>query len=336
MSAWTRTPRTWDFGKTDAYEHRNDNDQNCQTSEDIGPKHCGDLRRQPTGLPARARVAVISKGARFRERIQQKEVLPLIGIYDAFSASLAAQRYEALFVSGFGFAASHLGLPDIGFIAWPDILEFVRRLVSILPHAHLLVDIDDGYCDIPVACHVVSALEQLGASGVVLEDQQRPRLCGHMDGKRILPLEEYLTKLRAVLSARRDLVVVARTDASDPEEINRRVVAFREAGCDAILVDGLKSLDNLSTIRGLVDCPVAFNQIAGGKSPVCTLSELQARGVGMVIYSTPCLFAAQTGIEQALDALQVEDGSLANALVRNATLNDCNHVLFQNLNLHRK
>ena len=171
-------------------------------------------------------------------------------------------------MSGFGFAASHLGLPDIGFIAWPDILDFVRRLGSVVPRAHLLVDIDDGYCDTAVACHVVAALEHLGASGVVLEDQQRPRLCGHMDGKRILPLDDYLSKLKAVLAARRDLVVVARTDATDRDEIKRRVVAFREAGCDAVLADGLRTLDDLTAISALVDCPVVFNQIAGGKSPV--------------------------------------------------------------------
>jgi 2-methylisocitrate lyase-like PEP mutase family enzyme len=259
-------------------------------------------------------------------------VLPLIGIYDVFSASLAAQRYEGLFLSGFGFAASHLGLPDIGFIAWPDILDFVRRLVSVVPASHLLVDIDDGYCDVAVACHVVSELERLGASGVVLEDQQRPRLCGHMDGKRILPLDQYLVKLEAVLAARQDLVVVARTDATDPEEVRRRIVAFREAGCDAVLADGLRSLDDLMTISTLVDCPVVFNQIAGGKSPVCTLSELQAKGAKMVIYSTPCLFAAQSAIEQTLDELQSEDGSLQAALERNATLKACNQVLFQNLN----
>ena len=88
--------------------------------------------------------------------------MPFIGVYDAFSASVAARHFDGLFVSGFGFAASYYGLPDIGFIAWPDILAFVQRLRSILPAQHLLVDIDDGYCDTEIACHVVSALDSLG------------------------------------------------------------------------------------------------------------------------------------------------------------------------------
>ena len=272
-----------------------------------------------------------SKGSGLRERIQSAEILPVIGIYDVFSASLAARRFDALFVSGFGFAASHYGLPDIGFIAWTDMVDFVRRLVSVVPESHLIVDIDDGYCDTAVACHVATLLERLGASGVVLEDQQRPRLCGHMDGKRILPLDIYIDKLKALLDARRDLVVVARTVATEPDEIKRRVVAFQAAGCDAVLADGIRSLELLAEIRGLVDCPIVFNQIAGGKSPVCTLSELQSRGAAAAIYSTPCLFAAQRAIEDALRTLGADDGSLASALRQDATLKTCNEVLFQNL-----
>jgi 2-methylisocitrate lyase-like PEP mutase family enzyme len=271
-------------------------------------------------------------GARLREHLRRQPITPFIGVYDVFSASLAARHFDALFVSGFSFAASHYGLPDIGFISWPEILNFVQRVRAVVPDHHLLVDIDDGYCDTEVACHVARSLEKLGASGVVLEDQARPRGCGHAEGRRILPLEEYLAKLGAVLAARRDLFVVARTDATEADEIKRRVVAFRRAGCDAVLADGIPSLALLAEISGLVDCPVVFNQIAGGKSPVCTLTELQSRGVSLVIYSTPCLFAAQTAVERTLQALRAEDGSLGSALTRDATLKTCNAVLQKNLN----
>ena len=131
-------------------------------------------------------------GARLREHLRRQPVTPFIGIYDVFSASLAARHFDALFASGFSFAASHYGLPDIGFILWPEILNFVQRVRSIVPRHHLLVDIDDGYCDTAVACHVTRSLEKLDASGIVLEDQARPRSCGHVDGKQILPLETFL------------------------------------------------------------------------------------------------------------------------------------------------
>lgn len=123
--------------------------------------------------------ASASPGQRMREAVAHRNITPFIGVYDAFSAGIAGKHYDALFVSGFGFAASFYGLPDIGFITWSDMVAFVQRIRTVLPQHHLLVDIDDGYCDPEVACHVVSLLEASGASGVVLEDQKRPRRCGH-------------------------------------------------------------------------------------------------------------------------------------------------------------
>ena len=269
-----------------------------------------------------------SPGARLRETMASTKILAFIGVYDVFSATLAARHFDNLFVSGFGFAASNYGLPDIGFITWTDIVAFVQRIRTVLPTHNLLVDIDDGYCDPEVACHVVSVLEAAGASGVVLEDQKRPRRCGHFEGKQIMELDEYLAKLKAVLATRRDMVVIARTDSADLDDIARRVKAFAEAGADAVLVDGLKSLDTVRDLSKQVDRPFCFNQIAGGKSPACTQSELSEAGVSLVIYSTPCLFAAQTAIEDAMAALKAKDGTLAGSKVG---VSDCTSVLNDNL-----
>src|SRR5882757_4796631 len=159
-------------------------------------------------------------GDALRDEVRRDNVTPLIGIFDMYSASLAAQNYGGMFVSGFGFAASYYGLPDIGFIAWPDMVSFVQRLRLAFPRQHLLVDIDDGYVDPEVACHVVEHLERIGASGVILEDQQRPRRCGHVAGKQILPIEQYLEKLNMVLQTRAELVVAARTDATEEREFD--------------------------------------------------------------------------------------------------------------------
>jgi 2-methylisocitrate lyase-like PEP mutase family enzyme len=239
------------------------------------------------------------------------EITPLIGVFDMFSASVAAQHYDGLFVSGFGFAASYYGLPDIGFIAWSDMIGFVQRLRLAFPGQHLLVDIDDGYVDPEVACHVVEHLEAVGASGVILEDQRRPRRCGHVDGKQILPLAEYLAKLELVLATRNDLVVVARTDATDEQEIVRRAEALAATAADVILVDGVRSVDWLRKIRAVIgDKPLLFNQIAGGKSPRLSLPELQQLGADVVIYSTPCLFAAHEAMDRALVELKANAGRL--------------------------
>lgn len=273
----------------------------------------------------------IRYGDRLRQVIREREVLPFIGVYDVFSASIAARHYDALFVSGFSFAASHYGLPDIGFISWSDIVAFVQRVRTILPDHHLLVDVDDGYADPEVACHVVSLLESIGASAVVMEDQKRPRSCGHFDGRQLLELPEYLLKLKKVLSTRKNLFVIARTDASQPDDILSRVEAFAKAGADAVLVDGLRDPALLGEIRKRVDKPLVFNQIMGGKSPACTLRELTEWGVQLVIYSTPCLFAAQSALETAMQSLKENDGDLRKISPAGVTVQCCNSLLQENL-----
>jgi 2-methylisocitrate lyase-like PEP mutase family enzyme len=253
-------------------------------------------------------------GNALRNDLASAGTTPLIGVYDMYSASIAARHYNGFFVSGFGFAASYYGLPDTGFIAWPDMAAFAERLRLAFPAHHLLVDIDDGYVDPEVACHVVRRLERGGASGVILEDQKRPRRCGHADGKLILPLEEYLEKLELVLASRQDLVVVARTDATEEDEILRRAAALAETDADVVLVDGVRSVEWIHRIREVIgDKPLLFNQIGGGKSPRLSLSELTELGVDVAIYSTPCLFAAHTAVEEAMVSLKESDGRLPEA-----------------------
>jgi 2-methylisocitrate lyase-like PEP mutase family enzyme len=272
-------------------------------------------------------------GQQLREEIKQREQMAFMGIYDAFSATIAAKYADSLFISGFGFAASHYGLPDIGFISWTDIVQFVQRIRTILPYHHLLVDIDDGYGDPEVACHVVSVLESIGASAVVLEDQQRPRRCGHFDGKQIMPLDDYLVKLRKVLDTRQDLMVIARTDSSDLDDIARRVEAFADAGADAVLVDGLRDLSLIRELKKRVKVPFTFNQIAGGKSPACSMQDLKEAGVELVIYSTPCLFAAQTAMEDAMKHISTNGGKLPVVTVNSGHVGvkDCSNLLSENV-----
>jgi 2-methylisocitrate lyase-like PEP mutase family enzyme len=251
-------------------------------------------------------------GSALRSAITASGTTPLIGVYDMYSASIAARHYDGLFVSGFGFAASFYGLPDIGFIAWPDIVAFTERLRWAFPRHHLLVDIDDGYGDPEVACHVVRRLERAGASGVILEDQKRPRRCGHVAGKQLLPLDEYLDKLERVLACRTgDLTVVARTDATDEAEILTRAKALAATDADVVLVDGVRDIDAIRRIRDSIgDKPLLFNQIAGGRSPRLSLGELAELGVDVAIYSTPCLFAAHEAMDKALTDLAATDGRL--------------------------
>jgi 2-methylisocitrate lyase-like PEP mutase family enzyme len=146
----------------------------------------------------------------------------------------------------------------------------------------------------------------------------------------VLPLEEYLPKLERALEQRRDLFVIARTDASGEDEIARRLDAFAAAGADAVLADGLRDAGLIKRLRERTGIPVAFNQIAGGKSPPWTARELEEAGVSMGIYSTPCLFAAQGAIDAALRELLGPDGRLSTSPGA-IGLADCTAILDANL-----
>jgi len=234
---------------------------------------------------------------------------PFLGIYDCFSASIAARYSSNLFLSGFGFSAGFYGLPDVGYIAWADMVAAAWRVRQILPEHKLFVDIDDGYVDIHTALHVVKQLERMGTAMVMLEDQSRPRRCGHVDGKQLLPLPAYMAKLNALLAERASMCVLARTDASG-DEIYRRLEAMSATDADVLMVDGIDSIETLKQVRNCTDKPLLFNQIAGGKSPNLSLEQLRALGIGLVQYSTPLLFAAQQAMTEALDSLMKSGGIL--------------------------
>jgi 2-methylisocitrate lyase-like PEP mutase family enzyme len=138
-------------------------------------------------------------------------------------------------------------------------------------------------------------------------------------------------KLRRVLAARRTLDVVARTDASGIDEIKKRAKAYAESGADAILVDGIEDLSLIREMKRNIDKPLVFNQIAGGKSPSYSFKELKGAGVSMVIFSTPCLFAAQSAIEIAVASIKEHGGHLPQVLDKSVDLKTCNAILEENL-----
>ncbi len=272
-------------------------------------------------------------GSALRLEIRKgRPIAPFIGIFDAFSATIAAKHSPNLFYSGFGFAASQYGLPDIGYIAWSDMVQAAWRIRQILPQHKLLVDVDDGYVDASVACHVSAQLERMGVAMIMLEDQKRPRRCGHYDGKILLPLDEYMEKLELVLAQRTDLCVLARTDASG-DEIFRRIERISGTDVDVIMVDGVRSIETLREVRKITDKPLLFNQIAGGKSPRVTLSELREAGANLALYSTPCLFAAQAAIDESLAAIFSDDGRLPDADSAIGVV-ECSDLLKQNMSHH--
>jgi 2-methylisocitrate lyase-like PEP mutase family enzyme len=263
-------------------------------------------------------------GDEFRRRIAKKNLLSLIGVYDIFSAQIAAERFEGVFCSGYSFAASAYGLPDVGYVNWRDMADFATKIRHAVPTTHILVDVDDGFGDEVVAANTIRILESNGLSAVMMEDQKRPRRCGHFEGKEVLPVPEYLTKLGKVLQTRASIFIIARTDAPDAMEGVERALAYAEAGADGVMVEAIRELNTISKLRSHTSVPIMVNQLHGGRSPNWRFDELEDAGASIVIYSTPCLFAAQFGIEQYLDRM-LEEQRLPSA--GTSSMADCIRVL---------
>jgi 2-methylisocitrate lyase-like PEP mutase family enzyme len=239
-----------------------------------------------------------------------KATLPFVGVFDVFSASLAAKKWEAVFCSGYCFSASYYGLPDAGFITWSDMADWVARLRLLLPDTHIAVDIDDGYGHDKLVEMVIRRMELSGASAVILEDQRRPKKCGHLPGKEVVPIDEYVKKLKAALRARESLFIVARTDASTLEEGIRRVTTYAKLGVDCVMVEGITDLAHIGVIRKAVPAGVhvLVNMVEGGRTPTVTMHELAKLGAQLALFSMPMLFAAHAAMEYALNRLIETDG----------------------------
>ena len=274
----------------------------------------------------------IQYGAGFRAEILDKNIVPLIGVYDALSASLSSKYFNAVFCSGYGFSASRYGLPDEGFIAWQDMISYVENMRSILPDIHIVVDIDEGYGDDKIARTVTSRLENVGASAIVLEDQRRPKKCGHLPGKEIISRDEHIKRLTSVLNVRKDLYVIARTDAEDIQEGISRVQDYALTGADAVMVEGLDSKESIKLVRESIpsDVSMGVNLIFGGKMGPISLDELGSLGVNLVIYSTPCLFAAHGAVDNAIRELKENNGVLKGDEF-GVSLAESNKILVSNL-----
>jgi 2-methylisocitrate lyase-like PEP mutase family enzyme len=219
------------------------------------------------------------------------------GVYDTLSAKLAQRvGFPMAFISGYSVSATAIGEPDLGLMTQTEIVERARRVCRSV-RIPIIVDADTGYGNPLNVVRTINELIDAGAAGCFLEDQQWPKKCGHMRGKRVIDRVEYLDKIRAAVDTRgeRDFFIVARTDALAAvglDEAIERVAAAREAGADASFVEAPNSLDELAEIGRRAPPPVVANMIEKGKTPVLTQEQLAALGFHLILYPLAGLFAA--------------------------------------------
>ena len=249
---------------------------------------------------------------RLRRMLDEPGIVVLPGAYDALTARLAERAgFSAVFTTGFGFAATVLGMPDFGLLTASETLDRVRHVVRAID-VPLVADMDTGYGNALNTVRTVRECVALGVGGIILEYQEWPKKCGHFEGKRVIPAEEQAAKLRAAADARDgdDLVIIGRTDARQPlglEEAIRRGKIYRDAGADVVFIEAPQSEDELREVaREIPGTPLFANMIEGGKTPLLSSPELQALGYSMVVYPLSALFSAAKAVEETYRVLYEE------------------------------
>jgi methylisocitrate lyase len=223
------------------------------------------------------------------------------GVYDTLSARLAERTgFPLAFISGYSVAATAIGEPDLGLLTQTEIVDQARRVCRSV-RIPIIVDADTGYGNPLNVIRTIRDLIDAGAAGCFLEDQQWPKKCGHMRGKRVIERSEYLDKIRAAVDTRgdADFFIVARTDALAAEGLDEaiaRVTAARAAGADASFVEAPSSLDEMKHIGRRAPAPVVANMIEKGKTPVLPKDQLVELGFHLILYPLAGLFAAAQGL----------------------------------------
>ena len=252
---------------------------------------------------------------RFRELLAQPGPIVAPGVYDCISVKVVERAgFKAGFVSGAAVTASILGYPDVGLQTMPEILGQVRNMARSVD-IPLIVDIDTGYGNALNVMRTVREFEAAGAAALFFEDQTFPKRCGHFEGKKLIPVDEMVVKIKAACEARRsnDLVIIARTDARAIEGLEKaieRANLYAEAGADAIFVEALLSEDEMRTAARSIKAPLQANMSEGnGKTPCC-LSTCCTRSASRSFPTAASLQrTAVRGMQKALDVLKREKTS---------------------------
>jgi 2-methylisocitrate lyase-like PEP mutase family enzyme len=224
---------------------------------------------------------------RLRELIERPGITIVPGAYDAFSARLIeAVGFDAVYMTGFGTAASTLGYPDIGLLTMTDMVTNVKRIADAVT-IPLIADADTGYGNHLNVIRTVEEYEKAGTAAIQIEDQISPKRCGHMEGHKLVPPGEMAAKIRAAVKARndKDMVIIARTDAISAEgfeEAIRRANIYREEGADVLFVEAPTEIKQLERIPGLVKGPTLIN--VAPKTPYLHIKKYEDMGYALAIY----------------------------------------------------
>ncbi len=256
----------------------------------------------------------MKKSNLLRKELARPGTIVSPGVYDCLSAKIAEKSgFHVICTSGFGISGALLGYPDLGLLTATEMLRAagnISRSVDI----PLIADIDTGYGNPLNVIRTVKEVVDLGIAGIIIEDQEWPKRCGHFEGKQLISLEAHVEKIRAAkfASGESGLVIIARTDARASmgmENAVQRGRAYYEAGADVIFIEAPQSIEELKRISATFpNVPLLANMIEGGKTPCLTVQELEKLGFKLAVFALSGLFAATKAIEDCFRFLK-ENGT---------------------------
>ena len=256
-----------------------------------------------------------SKRAELAQKIRAPGVTTVPGVFDMISARIADREgFEALYMTGYGTTASYLGIPDAGLISYSEMLSRVAAIAGGTT-TPLIADADTGFGGLLNLERTVRGYEAAGAAGIQIEDQEFPKKCGHTLGRKVIPAEDMVMKIRVATDTRTDpnLLIIARTDARTEhglDEALRRGELYAAAGADVLFIESPESEEEMARICGSFDTPLLANMVEGGRTPVLPAADLERLGYSAAIFPSFGFLAVGHALSSVYATLR-ETGSSA-------------------------
>jgi 2,3-dimethylmalate lyase len=226
---------------------------------------------------------------RLKDLLQAGEFILAPGVFEMFSARIADRMgFKALYMTGYGVSASHLGLADAGLVTYTDMVSRARTIAEGTS-TPLIADADTGFGGLINIRQTVRGYEAAGVQGIQIEDQEMPKKCGHTPNRRVVPLKEMLRRIEVAVDSRRhdDTLIIARTDSRTGlglDEAIKRGQAFAKAGADVVFVESPESEDEFRRVGDSIDAWLLANMVPSGRSPEIARDDLKAMGFDIAIY----------------------------------------------------
>ena len=252
-------------------------------------------------------------GNKLKTALARRGLMTAPGVFDMISARIAdGLGFQALYMTGYGVSASHLGLPDAGLASYTEMLSRVAQICQGTS-TPVICDADTGFGGLLNVERTVRGYEAAGAAAIQIEDQVFPKRCGHTPGRRVVPAEDMVRKIKVAVASRAspDFLIVARTDARTNhglDEALRRGEAYAKAGADILFIESPESEEEMAQIGRHFDVPLLANMADGGRTPILPRERLEALGYRIAIFPATGFLATAKALERVYGVLR-ETGS---------------------------